>query len=218
MKPPINIETRPCGAVVLAAVLQQHGRRASAEELWSEAAMADPFGTHGTRSYRLAGLARHFGLEAAVVQCRSERAWDALTHCCQHPVSVILNHQTPWARREGHYSRLLGVDPTSIEVDDPIRQRRMQIERDEFLQLWKPNTEAGGFVLIGVAERAAAPERLSETGLPSDPLDAAAACPRCRAELSFTPEPLFRPDDWSRGGLWRRFFCHGCDAAFAPAR
>ncbi len=200
---------RRCGADALAAILARHEVPVDRERLWIESAVDDPFGGVATRSFRLAALAVRYGLEAAVLQCHATRGLEAIRDCHRHGVSLIINHQTPWARHEGHYSRLADIDHDTVTLHDPTLDVHLTHPISTFLSLWQRNREAAGFVLIAIDS----PQPAIDSPQPA--IDAA-RCPRCRGEIRFRPAILFRPAAWSREGWWRRFFCVTCDASFAP--
>lgn len=216
---------RRCGAEALARVLTRHQIPADRERLWAASAADDPFGGLATRSFRLAALAIRYGLEAAVLQCHAPRAHDAIRDCHRHGVSVIVNHQTPWARDEGHYSCLVGIDHDTITLHDPTLDVQVTHPIAEFLSLWQPNREATGFVLIAIGD----PKRAADGSDPgprfrrsaadfADPVADKVRCPRCGGTIRLCPASLFRPEGWSPEGWWRRFFCTTCDAGFAPRK
>ena len=193
---------RRCGAIVMARVLRRFGVDASADDLWPRMASRDPFGMLATRCHRPAETAHRFGLPAVTLQAQPLAAWDAL-HACQFwGLAAVINHQTPWARHEGHFSVLAAIGPRQIRLDDPTRGGHFVWPRDQFMDLWRPNAEAGGLTLVVVAGPSIREEAIE--------------CPRCHTRVPLSPAAIFRPELWGPSGLWRRFFCHGCDAGFSP--
>lgn len=232
---------RRCGAVVMTRLLRRFGVDASVDELWPRMASRDPFGMLATRCHRLAATAQRFGLQALTLQAQPMAAWDALLACQSGGLSAVINHQTPWARHEGHFSMLAAIDPREIRLDDPTRGDHFVWPRDQFMDLWRPNAEAGGFTLVVVAgptdpgrtrpdpgSDGSDPDPRPPATIPSSPEapspggqrqadpEEAIGCPRCHARVPLSPAAIFRPAMWGPSGLWRRFFCHGCDAGFFP--
>jgi len=192
---------RRCGAAALVEVLRTRGLNEPLAKVWPRVSSPDPFGTVAARSYLLAAHARRLGFEAAVIQCREPRAWEALRRCDSEQLSVILNHRADDRSGEGHYTRLLSADTGTLTLHDPITRDRTTLPRETFLGRWRGNLETPGHVLIAIGER------LSKTEFEAGP-----RCPRCLRPLECSPRWLFRTLDWEPGGLWRRLFCLGCDA------
>jgi len=195
---------RACGAIALIDVMRKWGVAADLLETWLRVAEDDPLGTKSAKSYRLAGYAIDLGLQATILKCHKEKAWDALLRCARLGVSVIINHQARLARNEGHFSTLVSIAGESIVTDDPISRIREVWSRDEFLCHWTENDEISGHVLVVI--RGSSGEETIQAS--------SNRCPVCSAPLSFEPGELFNPEDWGLGGLWRYFYCQGCDASF----
>ncbi len=202
------IPDRVCGAIALSKVLQSFGIARSVEALWTQVARPDPFGTHAARSYRLAAYAISCGLEAVTVQCHSERWQEALHWVCRHKLAVILNHQAAHAPSEGHYSVLSGMNEATVMLEDPFKGPGQSVALDRMQSLWHPNRETVGFVLVAIGPSVQQPNAVDHAETPD--------CPACGTRLPLAPSPMFNERDWQAGGLWQRFFCHGCDAGFAP--
>ncbi|QDV69966.1 hypothetical protein Poly24_36850 [Rosistilla carotiformis] len=203
-----NAQPRSCGPISLVAALRRFGIDRSVDAIWHAVTRDDPFGTRAARSYLIAALARTCQLDAAVLQCQPERAWQAIQTCLDAGITVVLNHRAYRAADEGHFTLLATIDDATITLDDPFLGKNQRFDRQRFLQLWKPNRETSGHVLIAIDKPA-----LSETQSTAESLP---TCPRCAAPITLAPNRLFDPSDWNSSGLWQRFFCLGCDASFSP--
>lgn len=198
---------RGCGAIALAEVLHRFGVSVNLASIWDYVALDDPFGTKCAKSYRMASFAIRHGIQAIVLKCNAQRAWDALSHCHTLGLSVICNHQSRSARNEGHYSTLLSISKTSLLASDPILRKRVEWSRDDFLDHWGANTETTGNVLVAFGNLE-----------PGDVMPESTHCPSCSSMLHFQPSSIFDPNDWGDDGLWQSFYCHGCDACFSLKR
>ena len=196
---------RSCGAIALIDVMKQWGIEAGLRATWQRVALDDPFGTQSAKSYRLAAYAIDHGLQAIVLKCRKNRAWDALSRCARLGISVIINHQARAARDEEHFSVLLAISNETIITDDPVSRMQEVWSREDFLSHWTYNAEITGQILVAI--RGSAKKAVNAVSN---------RCPSCSAPLSFEPCELFDPKDWESGGLWRYFYCQGCDASFSP--
>ncbi|QDV13782.1 hypothetical protein CA51_36730 [Rosistilla oblonga] len=202
-----NALPRTCGPISLVAALRRFGIEQSVDAIWPAVTRKDPFGTRAARSYLLAALARTCQLDAAVLQCQPERAWQAIRTCHDADLTVVLNHRAYRAPDEGHFTLLAAIDDATITVDDPFLGKNKQIDRQSFLKLWQPNRETSGHILIAIDT----PKTDRTEATPQS----ITTCPRCAAPITLAPNRLFEPTDWNPNGLWRRFFCLGCDASFS---
>ncbi|WP_197452758.1 cysteine peptidase family C39 domain-containing protein [Rosistilla oblonga] len=203
-----NALPRSCGPISLVAALRRFGIEQSVDAIWPAVTRKDPFGTRAARSYLLAALARTCQLDAAVLQCQPERAWQAIRTCHDADITVVLNHRAYRAPDEGHFTLLAAIDDATITVDDPFLGKNKQIDRQRFLKLWQPNRETAGHVLIAIDN--------PTTGQAEEASEDTTTCPRCAAPITLAPNRLFEPTEWNPNGLWQRFFCLGCDASFSP--
>lgn len=204
-----NAPLRSCGPLTLVTALRQFGIELTVDSIWDAVTRTDPFGTRAARTYLLAAMARRSGLDAAVLQCQPPRAWNAIQHCHDAGHSVILNHQAYRAPHEGHYTLLETIDDQQISIDDPFLGSNRRLDRKRFLDLWQPNAETPGHVLIAISRPS-----YSITTSPQQPFG---QCPRCATPLAGAPNGLFEPPNWNPKGLWQRFYCLGCDAAFSAS-
>lgn len=198
--------SRACGALALMDVMKRWNIETSLPKVWEHVSQADPFGGRCARSYRLAAYAKRFGLHAVALKCRESHAWDALIQCARLGLSVIVNHQAQAARHEGHFSTLLNISKRSLVAFDPILRATVAWSRETFLAHWHENSEITGHVLIAIQK--------SDEQSSSKAMSSRDRCPSCGETIDFEPVALFDPVDWQPGGLWRNFFCPGCDASF----
>lgn len=199
---------RACGGLTLIKVLSRCGIERSIFEVWPHISLLGIRGQRCARTYLIGKYAADSGLSAAVIQCHAARAWDGLMTCANTGLHVIINHRATNNRltdatREGHYTILHTISTEAIELDDPTAGHIQRLSKSEFLDLWQPNYETAGFVMIAIT----AETRVGEKA-------AIASCPRCEAPIRFRPGALFYPLNWRQGGCFQRFFCLGCDAAF----
>jgi ABC-type bacteriocin/lantibiotic exporter with double-glycine peptidase domain len=196
---------RACGPLAIQRLLDGFGASVTIEEAVAQVCEPDHMGCLSARSYLLGRFAKQQGLEVALVQCQANRCWDALRWCSSGDAKVIVNHQAEWAPQEGHYAVLVDHSADSIELDDPILKRRVVHSRSGFEMLWNRNSETPGHVML-VA-------RKPDHGIPQD-ADCQFTCPRCGWGNAMHPASLFDTSLWGHEGLFRHFYCLGCDAGF----
>lgn len=125
---PVIRQTRGlCGPYALAAVLRFYGRTISLKEL---VRLSGATRQHGTPPEGLLRAARRLGFSA-----RSKR-WAEIGDLTQ-----AVSRGTPplvlwFSIDEGHYSVVVGVDRTHVDLVDPELGRTRKIPRDAFRRTW----------------------------------------------------------------------------------
>lgn len=199
---------RACGGLTLIKVLSRFGVDRSIHEVWPHISRPGLRGQRCARSFLIGKYAADSGLSAAVIQCHRATGWAGLMTCASNGLKVIINHRatndgTSDAVREGHFTILNAISHESIEIDDPTAGNFRRLSKQSFMDLWQPNHETAGFVMIAMSAEACV-----------DGSQNIASCPRCGVDIRFQPRVLFDPLHWHQGGCFKRFFCLGCDAAF----
>ncbi|MEZ6092170.1 MAG: cysteine peptidase family C39 domain-containing protein [Pirellulaceae bacterium] len=227
-------DIRHCGPVCLVNALKRFDIDRGIAQVTAAVVRSDPFGTRAAKSHLLSAYARACGLNAVTLQSNEAHAWRALQRLDELGFTVILNHQAANARREGHFTIMASVDDSSIVIDDPFDGPGHRHDREEFLDLWRPNMESVGYVAVAIEEARFEPEPFSgrvaenevirfnkcKSSIPDREQynkPATVRCPRCNAVTSLQPAALFDIRDWGDGGLWNCFYCSGCDGAFHPS-
>ncbi|HBJ33383.1 MAG TPA: hypothetical protein DDZ51_01200 [Planctomycetaceae bacterium] len=211
-----SVQDRPpraCGGLTLINILSSFGIERTVLDVWPHISRHGLRGELCARSYLIGKYAADAGLASAVIQCHAARAWDAVRFCASNGLRLMINHRATndaclSTSQEGHYTILRSILNDRIELEDPLLGRVIRLCKRDFLDLWQPNLETVGFILIAIGT-----EHPSDDGNVKGEL----RCPRCTMPIRFQPSILFEPCHWNQGGMFQRFFCLGCDAAFQKA-
>lgn len=127
---------RRCGAAALCMIYRSFGLDCSQEDVWQRVSYKSHSGRVGVRTNSLANDAIAHGLSATVVQ--ASEPWPLLHRLHQQNVRVILSHRPGREATVGHYSVLVAISDTGLEIHDPGFGPNRPWSRDTFLNLWKP--------------------------------------------------------------------------------
>lgn len=191
------------------------GRRRTEEltqaEIWPRISKPNRSGSLSSATHLMVAHARSRGFAAMAIQVRYPLV--ALLTCRDNGIRAILNHRLRSDGPAGHYSVLLDVDAQGAVLHDPFYGPAHRVSHAELLDLWQPkfgNSEIAGYVLIGVAARAAsvAPCPLCATPLPEE-----VACPRCGKPVALGPSELpgCVGGETCLARLWNYVCCPSCD-------
>ena len=126
-----------CGPASLKMVLAYWGLEKSEEEI-AVRCKRDP--RLGTDDASLKAAAESYGL---MVNVEDEASFDAIQRWLEQGVPVIVN----WFTRgrtdygdsdvpDGHYAVVVGLDPSTIYLQDPETGGLRTVSRDDFLRVW----------------------------------------------------------------------------------
>lgn len=191
------------------------GRRRTEEltqaEIWPKISKPNRAGNLSSATHLMVADARSRGFAAMAIQVRYPLV--ALLNCRDNGIRAILNHRLRSDGPAGHYSVLLDVDAQGAVLHDPFYGPARRVSHAELLDLWQPkfgNSEIAGYVLIGIAARAASvpPCPLCATPLPKE-----VACPRCARPVALSPAELLGCVGAGAclARLWNYVCCPACD-------
>jgi hypothetical protein len=201
---------RTCGAACLSMVYRSFGKEVPQAKIWPAISKQNQFGSVASTTHLMAQDALDRGFNALAIQARNPL--QTLRLCRESGIRAILNHRLNRSLPTGHFTVLVDIDDKDVFLHDPFFGPSRRLSHAELLELWQPrlpNSEIGGYVLIGIA---ADPSALSSCQFCRTPIPCEVECPRCKNPVRLQPSLLLGcMENACIARMWEYICCPACD-------
>jgi len=201
---------RTCGAVCLSMVYRSLGKEVPQAKIWPAISKQNQFGSVASTTHLMAQDALNRGFSALAIQARNPL--QTLRLCRESGIRAILNHRLNRNVPTGHFTVLVEIDDKDVFLHDPFFGPSRRLSHAELLELWQPrlpNSEIGGYVLIGIA---AEPSALPSCQFCRTPIPSEVKCPRCKNPVGLQPAVFLGcMNNACIARMWDYICCPSCD-------